>query len=355
MIASMAIFQVGVLVGACGVRLSDRFRRREDSRRYLPARFNTFSLLSHSSEAQYNSKSMKDGLFGGVEAGGTKFVCAVGDASGSIVELASFPTTSPEATLQRTLAFFEPHREKLHAVGVGSFGPIDPDPSSATFGYITSTPKPGWQQTDFAGPLREGLSVPIAFDTDTNAAAVGEHRWGAAQGLDTFIYLTVGTGIGGGGLARGRRLRGLVHPEMGHLMLPRADGDEFDGICPFHGDCLEGMICGPALKARTGRPAEELSSDHEIWPIVAHYLSVALVNYICVLSPQRIILGGGVMRQTHLFPAIRDRVQQLLNNYVRTPAILENINDFIVPPALGDRSGVRGAIALAVDAISSGR
>lgn len=287
-------------------------------------------------------------LYGAVEAGGTKFVCAIGTGPDDIRALERFPTTTPEETLGRTVAFFRDHPEArgLRAVGIGSFGPVDPDPASPTYGFITSTPKPGWGHTDFAGTLQRVLDVPVAFDTDVNAAAVGEHRWGAAQGLDTFLYLTVGTGIGGGGLVGGQRMRGLVHPEMGHILLPRAAGDDFAGTCPYHGACLEGMASGPAIEARWGRPAIELPADHRAWAFEAHYLAAALVNYICVLSPQRIIMGGGVMHQDHMLPRVRTRVQELLNGYVQAPAVLDGIDRYIVPPALGDRAGVLGALAL---------
>lgn len=292
---------------------------------------------------------MAESIYGGVEAGGTKFVCAVGTGPDDIRMVETIETTNPEETLGRTVDFFRAFRN-LAAVGIGSFGPVDPDPCSPTFGYITSTPKRGWQNTNFAGYVKDGLGVDVVFDTDVNAAAIGEHRWGAAAGLDTFIYLTIGTGVGGGGIVRGRRLRGLVHPEMGHLLLPRAENDIFEGICPFHGDCLEGMASGPAIRARVGRPAEELSPDHPSWAHEVHYLSMAMVNYICILSPKRIVLGGGVMQQQHLFPKIRERVRMLLNGYIRTPTILENMDSYIVPPALGNRAGVLGAIALAREA-----
>lgn len=284
--------------------------------------------------------------FGGVEAGGTKFICAVGTGPDDLTDIETFDTTTPEETLDRTVSFFRRHSD-LAAVGIGSFGPLDPDPESASFGYITSTPKEGWANIDFAGRLRSELGVRVAFDTDVNAAALGEHRWGAATGLDTFMYLTVGTGVGGGGLCRGRRLRGLVHPEMGHLRVPRAAGDTFRGVCPYHGDCLEGMTSGPAVRARSGRPSDELEPDDPAWTFQVHYLSMALVNYICVLSPERIILGGGVMNQRHLFPRIRQRVQLLLNGYIQASPILNTIDTYIVPPLLGNRSGVLGAIALA--------
>lgn len=293
---------------------------------------------------------MARSTFGGVEAGGTKFVCAVGTGPGDIRAVETIETTTPEETLGRTVDFFRAF-DDIAGIGIGSFGPVDPDPRSATFGYITSTPKNGWQNTDFVGYVKSGLGVNVVFDTDVNAAAIGEYRWGAAAGLDSFIYLTIGTGVGGGGLVRGRRLRGLVHPEMGHLLIPRAENDTFAGICPFHGDCLEGMASGPAIGARAGRPAEELAPDDPAWAYEVHYLSMAMVNYICTLSPKRIVLGGGVMQQQHLFPRIRERVRSLLNGYIQSPAILENMDSFIVPPALGSRAGVLGAIALAREAV----
>lgn len=295
-----------------------------------------------------------DLLFGGIEAGGTKFVCAVGDASLDLVERASFPTMMPDETIERAISFFRPFADagRLAALGVGAFGPVDPAPGSSTYGFITTTPKKGWQHTDFAGHLRRALNVPIGFDTDTNAAAFGEYACGAAKGLDTMLYLTVGTGVGGGAIVGGRRLHGLIHPEMGHVALPRAEGDEFSGICPFHGDCLEGMICGPALEKRAGRPAQELPPEHEVWSFVVHYLSAALVNFICVLSPQRLILGGGVMHQDHLFPRVRRRVRDMLNGYLQDDCILTSIDDYIVRPGLKDDAGVVGALALAREAAS---
>ncbi len=239
------------------------------------------------------------------------------------------------------------HRGDPAAIGIAAFGPLDPDPASPTYGHITTTPKEGWAHTDFVGALRRHFDGPIAFDTDVNGAALGEWRWGAARGLDTFIYLTVGTGIGGGGMARGRLLHGLIHPEMGHIRLARdPQRDPFAGICPFHGDCLEGLASGPALEKRWGQKAETLPPDHPAWDLEADYLAQALHNFICVLSPQRIILGGGVMQQRHLFPRIRARVLASLNGYVQSPALLERIDEYIVPPALGSRAGVLGAIAL---------
>jgi fructokinase len=298
-------------------------------------------------------------LYGGIEGGGTKFVCVIGRGPDDIVAEARIPTTTPEATLSRTVDFFRAESAKrgpLAAAGVGSFGPVDLREGSATWGFITTTPKAGWAQTDLAGRLARELGVPVAFDTDVNAAAFGEARWGAAQGLDTFIYLTVGTGIGGGGLVGGRPMHGLVHPEIGHMLLPRDPSlDAFAGVCPFHAGCLEGLASGPALLARWGQPAESLPAEHPAWALEAHYLALAVVNLVCTLSPQRIVLGGGVMEQAHLFPLIRQEVVALLNGYIRAAEILEAIDAYIVPPGLGSRSGRLGAIAMAERLVASGQ
>lgn len=294
-------------------------------------------------------------LWGAIEAGGTKFVCAVGAGPDDWREEIRFPTTTPAETLNRAVEFFRPHHacQPLEAVGIGSFGPVDPDPSSPAFGRITTTPKPGWTQTDVVGALRQALGVPIGFDTDVNAAALGEHRWGAARGLDTFIYLTVGTGIGGGGMVGGRLLHGLIHPEMGHVRIPRdSDGDSYAGCCPYHGDCLEGLASGPALEGRWGQRAETLPAGHPAWVLEARYLALGVVDFICTLSPQRVIMGGGVMEQPHLLPLVRQQVQELLNGYLQTPAILERIDRYVVAPELGNRAGIAGALALAMDAAS---
>ena len=291
-------------------------------------------------------------LFGGVEAGGTKFVCIVAGGPGDIREEVRFPTTTPEETLSRTIRFFSNYMknndERIDAIGVACFGPVDLDKKSPTYGYITSTPKPGWANTDVVSRLENALKVAVAFDTDVNGAAVGEGKWGAAQGLDNFIYLTIGTGIGGGAVVAGKPLHGLVHPEMGHiLMAQNVEKDPFEGYCPFHGTCFEGMCSGPAMKARWGQPAETLGVDHPAWALEAEYIAEALHTFVTVLSPQRIILGGGVMQQQHLFPMVRSRVKDSLNGYVQSPAILENIDTYIVPPGLGNRAGVLGALALA--------
>ncbi len=292
--------------------------------------------------------------YGGIEAGGTKWVCAVGTGPDDIRAETRFPTTTPLETLGRAIAFFRAAQvdELLEVLGVGSFGPVDLDLTSPTYGFITTTPKPGWAQTAVAAPLQQALGVRVAFDNDVNVAALGENRWGAAQDCAYTVYITVGTGIGAGVLIAGQLLHGLVHPEVGHLRLPHDwQRDPFPGNCPYHGDCLEGLASGPALAKRWGQPAETLPPDHPAWPLQAHYLALALVNLICTLSPQRIVLGGGVMSQPQLFTLIRSEVQRLLNGYVQAPAILEHIDQYLVPPALGGRSGVLGAIALAQQAL----
>jgi fructokinase len=290
-------------------------------------------------------------LFGGVEAGGTKFVCAVGTDPDHIHAQATFSTTTPDETLDRAIAFFraQARTTPLAAIGIASFGPLDPDRRSPQFGHITTTPKPGWTDVDIAGIIGHALGIVVGFDTDVNGAALAEHRWGAARGLDTFIYLTIGTGIGGGGIVNGRLMHGLMHPEMGHIAVPHdTRADPYRGACPYHGDCLEGLASGTAIEQRWGRRAEDLPPDHPAWALEAHYLSMGLVNFTYGLSPQRIILGGGVMRHTHLFAPIRHRVRELLNGYL---PLLDNDDEtlerYIVPPGLGEQAGVLGALALA--------
>jgi fructokinase len=295
-------------------------------------------------------------VYGGVEAGGTKFVCAIGSSPNKLEAEISFATTTPRETIDQAITFFREYqqREILSAVGVGSFGPVDLNPVSPTFGYITTTPKPDWVNTDLLGQIRRALGVPVAFDTDVNVAALGEATWGAAKGLETFVYVTVGTGIGGGGIVNGKLMHGLLHPEIGHTRLPHNfDDDSYRGACPLHGDCFEGLAAGPALLGRWGRPAEELAPDHPAWSLEAHYLALGLTNPILTLSPQRIILGGGIMKQTTLFQMVRQNVLQLLNGYLQVPTILEQIDQYVVPAELGDRSGVLGAIALAQKAVSN--
>lgn len=294
-------------------------------------------------------------LFGGIEAGGTKFVCMVGEGPAHVIEETRFPTTLPDETIQRAIAFFEPyvHRGELAAVGIASFGPVDLNPASPTYGYITTTPKPNWQQVDLRGSIQQALDLPIAFDTDVNVAAFGEHYWiQENQALDPFAYMTVGTGIGVGVLANGRPVHGLMHTEVGHIAMPHDfERDPFPGICPYHHDCLEGLASGKAMYKRWGQSAETLPASHPGWDLEAGYIALALTNLIYFYSPQRIVLGGGVSQHTGFVAVVRAKVLDLLNGYIHSPVILEKIDSYIVPPALGNRSGVLGAIAMAIDLI----
>ncbi|MGL5124291.1 MAG: ROK family protein [Fusobacteriaceae bacterium] len=283
---------------------------------------------------------------GAIEAGGTKFVCGVANENGDILDKIIFPTEEPKITLLKVYNFFK--NKGVTAIGIGSFGPIDPNPDSNTYGYITKTPKKYWSDFNLIGELKKYLDIPMAFDTDVNGAALGEGTWGVAKGLKNCLYLTIGTGIGGGVLSSGKLIHGMLHPEMGHIFIRRHSEDTYIGKCPFHNDCFEGLASGPAIEERWGMKAYELPSNHKAWEIEAYYIAQALVSYILTVSPEKIILGGGVMKQTHLFPLIRKNVKELLNNYVQTQEILENIDNYIVPPGLGENSGLLGAIALAM-------
>ncbi len=286
-------------------------------------------------------------MFGGVEAGGTKFRCAVGTGPDDLRAEVRIDTRSPAATLGEVVRFFAANGAGVSAIGVGCFGPIDLNQASKTYGYVTSTPKVGWSQVNVAGALQEDLGVPIGIDTDVAAAALGEGRWGAAQGLSDFIYVTVGTGIGGAIVAGGRLVHGLMHPEIGHMRIPRAAGDAFSGACPFHGDCLEGLVSGAALRQRWGIDPATRPPEHPAWEQVAHELAAGLVNLILTTSPRRIILGGGVMEQAQLLAQVRERVFDLLGGYLGAPGFLaDGIEDFLVSPGLGWRSGVLGALLL---------
>ncbi len=290
-------------------------------------------------------------LYGGIEAGGTKFVCCVASGPGHIVEEVRFATTTPAETLRKSVQFFEPYVStgKIKTIGVGCFGPLDLNPSSSTYGYITATPKPHWSNTDVRGTLQRGLSVHVAFDMDVNAAAVGEFIWGAGRGCDPSLYLTIGTGIGGGYIKDGAPLIGLLNLEMGHLRIPHNhELDPFNGTCPFHGDCFEGLASGPAIQKRLGATGATVPEGDPFWNIEADYIASALMNYILTLSPKKIILGGGVMQREFLFPKVRNRVRELLNGYVSSKVLLEQIDQYIVPPGLGNQSGSMGAIALAM-------
>lgn len=294
--------------------------------------------------------------YGSIEAGGTKFVCAIGIFDGvdigilngatsgehfEIIKRVSFPTTFPQETINRVFDFFDQY--ELLAIGIGSFGPIDINPESPTYGYITKTPKPYWENFAFLEAIKKRYSVPIAWTTDVNAAAFGEHFAGAAKDVDSSVYLTIGTGIGGGAVVNNQILSGYSHPEMGHLILRPHPEDTFAGSCPFHGNCLEGLASGPAIEKRFGIKADQLEKDHVAWEFVAYYIAQALMNYILILSPKKIILGGGVMNQTHLFPMIRNELTKLMGNYLPLP----DLENYIVAPVLENNAATIGCFILA--------
>lgn len=290
-------------------------------------------------------------ILGAIEAGGTKFVCAIGNEKGEILERVSFPTTTPEDTMRKIVDFFK--GREIISMGVGSFGPIDPNRYSPTYGYITTTPKLHWGNYNILGELKKHFKVPMEFDTDVNGAALGELKWGAARGLNSALYITVGTGIGAGAVVEGEMVNGLLHPEMGHIYVRRHAEDTYEGGCPYHKDCLEGLAAGPAIEARWGVRGDMLSADHKAWDMEAYYLAQALVNYILILSPEKIIMGGGVMKQQQLFPKIRAYVQELLKGYISKEELASKIDEYILYPELGDNAGICGALALALSALNN--
>ena len=282
--------------------------------------------------------------YGGVEGGGTKFVCVVGTSPDDIRAETRIPTASADETLTTVVGFFSDR--DVDAVGVAHFGPLDLDPASPTYGHVISSPKPGWSGADVVGTLGEALGVPVGLDTDVNGAALGEARWGVGQGLDPLLYVTIGTGIGGGAVINGATMHGLMHPEMGHIRIPRHADDDFAGNCGWHGDCLEGLAAGPAIAERWGRPAEDLGGDTEAAvTIEAYYLGAAMATYTLVLSPQRIVLGGGVMGLPGLLEATTAAMVEQLGGYLGSAPV--DADDYLVAPGLGSRSGVLGALVLA--------
>ena len=282
-------------------------------------------------------------MYGAIEAGGTKFVCAVSDKQLEIKERVSIPTTTPEETLKQVFDFFDQYT--LTSIGIGSFGPIDVNEKSATYGYVTSTPKTAWKNFDFLGSVKQRYGIPVAWTTDVNAAAYGELKKGSAQGTESCLYLTVGTGIGGGAVVDGKVLSGYGHPEMGHLLVRMHPDDDFDGVCPYHGNCLEGVAAGPAIEKRYGKKGHELAEDKKVWEIEAFYLAQALVNYTLILSPEKIVLGGGVMKQTQLLSMIKEQFTQLMAGYVATPPL----DEYIVTPELEDNAGITGCLLMAIE------
>ncbi len=287
-------------------------------------------------------------IYGALEAGGTKMVCAIGDETGKIIDQVSYPTTVPEETMSKIIGYFKD--KDVQALGVACFGPIDPGVGSGTWGYILDTPKKAWKGYNIAGRLREALGVRIGFDTDVNGSLLGEVTFGASKDLTDVVYITIGTGVGAGILSGGRIVHGRLHPEVGHMRLQLLPGDEFAGNCPFHGTCFEGLCSGPAIEKRWGRPAKELADDMKVWETEASYIAQALASLTMILSPQRFILGGGVMHQKQLFPMIREKTLEYMGGYMITedfPAM----DEYIAPASLGDDQGIMGAVKLAMDAM----
>jgi fructokinase len=291
-------------------------------------------------------------LYGVVETGGTKIVCAVLGGPDDVRAEVRFPTTTPEANIPQIIEFLRMHHAQtpLTAIGIGSFGPIVLDPALPNYGSVAPTTKPGWSNAPVVAPITAALQLPVGFDLDVTTAGLGELEWGAGQGLDHIVYYTIGTGIGAGVISRRAPLACMAHPEAGHQSVAPHPDDDFAGNCSFHGKCLEGMAAGPAIEKRWGVKAYDLPVDHPAWELEADYVAQAVVNTILFVSPQRIILGGGVMEQLHLFPMIRQRVLTKLNGYINVDAITQHIDDYVVPPALGNRAGMLGALVLAMRA-----
>lgn len=287
-------------------------------------------------------------ILGALEAGGTKMVCALGDETGRISEQVSIPTTIPAETIPQIIDYFKD--KKIESLGVASFGPIDLDKASPTYGYITSTPKKGWGDYNLLGELKAALNVPMGFDTDVNGSLLGEVTYGSSKGISDAVYITVGTGVGGGVMSGGNLVHGMLHPELGHMKMVPHPKDSFPGRCPFHKNCLEGMACGPAIGDRWGKPAKELYDNELVWEMEAYYIAQALANIIVILSPKRIILGGGVMHRMELFPLIREKTAENLNGYLKTKE-LASMDEYIVPASLNDDQGIMGCIKLALDAL----
>lgn len=282
-------------------------------------------------------------IFGALEAGGTKMVCAIGDENGRIYDKLSIPTETPANTMPKIIDYFK--KENISALGIGCFGPIDVNPHSPTYGYITSTPKIAWRNYDIVGMMKDALQVPIGFDTDVNGSALGEVTFGCAQGLESVVYVTIGTGVGLGVYLNGQLLHGMLHPEAGHILLRKREDDSYRGKCPYHGNCLEGLAAGPAIEERWGAKAYTLEQDHKAWELEAFYIAQAITNYIYTYSPNKIILGGGVMHQEHLFPLIRKMVKELNADYITTKE-LQDLDTYIVPASLQDDQGILGALEL---------
>ncbi len=287
--------------------------------------------------------------FGALEAGGTKMVCAIGDENGSIIEQISIPTRTPEETMPEMIAYFK--NKSICALGIGCFGPIDLELSSSTYGHITSTPKLDWQNFPIVQEFAKALLVPIGFDTDVNASALGEATWGCTKDVANSIYITIGTGIGVGVIIDHKPYHGLMHPEGGHILLsPHPSDPMLHGVCPYHNHCFEGLASGPSIETRWGNKAISLALQAEVWELEAYYIGQALCDYIMLLSPERIVLGGGVMHQTQLFPLIRKEVENQLGGYIQNKGTAD-LENYIVAAGLNDNQGIMGAIKLAINAL----
>lgn len=285
---------------------------------------------------------------GALEAGGTKMVCAIGDESGKIWERTVIPTGMPDATMPELIRFFKERR--IDGLGIGCFGPIELNPDSCEYGYITSTPKAAWRNYPIVRKLAKALDCPIGFDTDVNAAVLGEVTFGQAKEKSCVIYLTIGTGIGGGIYIEGKLLHGMLHPEAGHVLIQRREDDLYKGKCPYHRNCLEGLASGPAIEERWGQRGEALVDREEVWELEADYIAQALTGYILTVSPELIILGGGVMHQEQLFGMIRRKVTEFLGGYIQARE-LEHMETYIVPASLHDDQGILGCLELAKRAV----
>ncbi len=270
-------------------------------------------------------------------------VCAVGDEKGNIFDQISITTKTPGETIPQVTAYFK--KEKVEALGVGCFGPVDLNQNSDTYGCITSTPKLAWKNFDMAGTLERALGCPIGFDTDVNSSVLGEVTFGQAKGKSCVVYMTIGTGIGAGIFIEGSLLHGMLHPEAGHVLVRKRNDDPYEGICPYHKDCFEGLASGPAIESRWGQEAAALADEKKVWELEAYYIAQALTGYILTLSPEMIILGGGVMKQEQLFPIIRRKTLELLNGYIKTEEI-DHMENYIVPASLNGNQGIMGCLEL---------
>ncbi len=287
---------------------------------------------------------------GALEGGGTKMVLAVCTENGEVLERASIPTEEPAVTIPRMIDWFK--ERDIEALGIGFFGPIQLNRSASDYGSVTKTPKLAWTNTPVVKPFEEALGIPVAFDTDVNAAAVGEATWGASRGTENSIYITIGTGVGFGIISNGKVLHGMLHPEGGHILLQKHPKDTYQGHCPFHPNCLEGLAAGPAIEDRWGKKAIELADRDEVWEIEAFYVAQGIVDCIMLLSPEKIVLGGGVMHQTQVVPMIREKVKKMLGGYLSTSQ-LDNLDSYIVLPELNDNQGILGCAKLALDELQN--